>query len=210
MANATSATFLRVVGSELVKKHVGEGPQLVREIFRTAEENAPAILFIDEVDAIGARRDPSGAAASGAQKEVYRTMIELLSQLDGFDSHSGVRVIMATNRIGALDPALIRPGRIDRKIEFTLPDEASLKKIFCIHSRKMTLAPDVDPDRVVIGPAGGRAGVTGADIKAICTEAGLLALRDRRTQVTLADFVAAKDKVIRSDRDEGGHRNMYL
>lgn len=113
VANQTSATFLRVVGSELIKKYLGEGPKLVREIFKIAEDYAPSIVFIDEIDAVGSKRYNS---ESGGEKEVQRTMLELLNQLDGFDSRSDVKVIMATNKIESLDPALIRPGRIDRKI----------------------------------------------------------------------------------------------
>merc|ERR1711977_172792 len=119
VANQTSATFLRVVGSELIQKYLGDGPKLVRELFRVAEEHAPSIVFIDEIDAIGTKRYD---ATSGGEREIQRTMLELLNQLDGFDSRGDVKVIMATNRIQTLDPALIRPGRIDRKIEFPLPD----------------------------------------------------------------------------------------
>jgi 26S proteasome regulatory subunit T2 len=127
VANQTNATYLRVVGSELVKKEAGEGPKLVREIFRAAEDMAPTIIFIDEIDAIGTKRYSS--SSSGTQ-EVQRTMLELLTQLDGFDSRSDVKVIMATNKIETLDPALIRPGRIDRKIKFPLPDEKTKRRIF--------------------------------------------------------------------------------
>jgi len=119
VANETSATFLRVVGSELIQKYSGEGPKLVRELFRTAEEHAPAIIFIDEIDAIGSKRY---LADSGGEREIQRTMLELLNQLDGFDTRADVKVILASNKIETLDPALIRPGRIDRKIEFPVPD----------------------------------------------------------------------------------------
>merc|ERR1711936_312829 len=118
VANQTSATFLRVVGSELIQKYLGDGPKLVRELFRVAEEHSPSIVFIDEIDAVGTKRYDSN---SGGEREIQRTMLELLNQLDGFDSRGDVKVIMATNRIDSLDPALIRPGRIDRKIEFPLP-----------------------------------------------------------------------------------------
>jgi 26S proteasome regulatory subunit T2 len=127
VANSTSATFLRVVGSELIQKYLGDGPKLVREMFRVAEELAPSIIFIDEIDAIGTKRYESH---SGGEREIQRTMLELLNQLDGFDSKGDVKVIMATNRIESLDPALIRPGRIDRKIEFPLPDTKTKKKNF--------------------------------------------------------------------------------
>lgn len=189
VANQTSATFLRVVGSELIKKYLGEGPKLVREIFRVAEECAPSIVFIDEIDAIGAKRYDS---SSGGEKEVQRTMLELLNQLDGFDTHSEVKVIMATNKIENLDPALIRPGRIDRKIEFPLPDEKTKRRIFSIHTSKMSLAEDVNLEEFIMG----KDSLSGADIKAMCTEAGLLALRERRMKINMEDFRKSKDKCL--------------
>ena len=141
VANQTSATFLRIVGSELIQKYLGDGPKLVRELFRVAEENAPSIVFIDEIDAVGTKRYDS---SSGGEREIQRTMLELLNQLDGFDTRGDVKVIMATNRIESLDPALIRPGRIDRKIEFPLPDVKTKRRIFGIHTGRMTLSEDVD------------------------------------------------------------------
>jgi len=129
-----------VVGSELIQKYLGDGPKLVRELFKVAEEYAPSIIFIDEIDAIGTKRYDSN---SGGEKEIQRTMLELLNQLDGFDSQAEVKVIMATNKIDTLDPALIRPGRIDRKIEFPVPDLKTKQKIFQIHTSKMSLDSDV-------------------------------------------------------------------
>ncbi|ORC86085.1 proteasome regulatory ATPase subunit 2 [Trypanosoma theileri] len=202
VANQTSATFLRVVGSELIQKYSGEGPKLVRELFRVAEENSPSIVFIDEIDAIGTKRydtDSSGA------KEVQRTMLELLTQLDGFDSCNDVKVIMATNRIETLDPALIRPGRIDRKIEFPFPDEKTKKMIFEIHTSRMSLASDVDISEFIHS----KDEMSGADIKAICTEAGLLALRDRRMKVCQADFVKGKENV-QYRKDKSSFSKFYL
>lgn len=189
VANQTSATFLRVVGSELIKKYLGEGPKLVREIFKIAEEHAPSIIFIDEIDAIGTKRYDT---SSGGEKEVQRTMLELLNQLDGFDNRSDVKVIMATNKIESLDPALIRPGRIDRKIEFPLPDEKTKRRIFTIHTGKMSLAEDVNLEEFVMS----KDELSGADIKAMCTEAGLIALRERRMKIAMADFRKSKDKVL--------------
>merc|ERR1712195_154002 len=157
VANSTSATFLRMVGSELIQKYLGDGPKLVRELFRVAEENAPSIVFID--------------------------------QLDGFDGRGDVKVLLATNRIDALDPALLRPGRIDRKIEFTLPDAKTKRSIFKICTGKMTLAEDVNLEEFVMR----KDDIAGADIKAMCTEAGLLALRERRMKVTHQDFKTAFD-----------------
>ena len=189
VANQTSATFLRVVGSELIKKYLGEGPKLVREIFKIAEDYAPSIVFIDEIDAVGSKRYNS---ESGGEKEVQRTMLELLNQLDGFDSRSDVKVIMATNRIESLDPALIRPGRIDRKIQFPFPDEKTKRRIFQIHTSKMSLAEDVNLEEFIMS----KDDLSGADIKALCSESGLIALRERRMKVTMADFRKSKDKVL--------------
>ncbi|KAG2639236.1 hypothetical protein PVAP13_2NG614100 [Panicum virgatum] len=181
VANSTSATFLRVVGSELIQKYLGDGPKLVRELFRVADELSPSIVFIDEIDAVGTKRYD---AHSGGEREIQRTMLELLNQLDGFDSRGDVKVILATNRIETLDPALLRPGRIDRKIEFPLPDIKTRRRIFQIHTSKMTLADDVNLEEFVMT----KDEFSGADIKAICTEAGLLALRERRMKVRTRDL----------------------
>jgi len=193
VANHTKATFLRIVGSEMIKKYLGEGPKLVRELFQAASDNAPCIIFIDEIDAVGSKRYN---AQSGGEREIQRTMLELLNQLDGFDDRGDVKVIMATNRIDSLDPALLRPGRIDRKIEFPLPDDKTKKKIFELQTAKMTIAPDVNVDQYV------DANSSGADIKAICTEAGLLALRERRKMVTHKDFLKAKDSLLAKKDDD--------
>lgn len=189
VANETSACFLRVVGSELIQKYLGDGPKLVRELFRVADEHAPSIVFIDEIEAVGTKRYE---ATSGGEREIQRTMLELLNQLDGFDSRSDVKVIMATNRIESLDPALIRPGRIDRKIELPNPDTKTKRRIFQIHTAKMTLSDDVDLEEFVMA----KDELSGADIKAICTEAGLLALRERRMKVTQEDLRKAKEKAL--------------
>jgi 26S proteasome regulatory subunit T2 len=189
VANQTSATFLRVVGSELIQKYLGDGPKLVRELFRVADDLSPTIVFIDEIDAVGSKRYDSG---SGGTREIQRTMLELLNQLDGFDERGDVKVIMATNRIESLDPALIRPGRIDRKIEFPLPDVVTKRHIFNIHTNKMTLSADVDLEKFVMS----KDDLSGADIKAVCTEAGMLALRERRMKVCQDDFVKAKEKAL--------------
>jgi len=189
VANETSATFLRVVGSELIQKYLGDGPKLVRELFRVADENSPSIVFIDEIDAIGTKRYDS---TSGGEREIQRTMLELLNQLDGFDARGEVKVIMATNRIETLDPALLRPGRIDRKIEFPLPDVKTKRRIFGIHTFRMTLSTDVDLEEFIQS----KDDLSGADIKAICTEAGLLALRERRMKVTQKDFQQAKETAL--------------
>lgn len=189
VANETSATFFRVVGSELVQKYSGEGPKLVRELFRLADEHAPSIVFIDEIDSIGHKRIET---SSGGHREVQRTMLELLNQLDGFDTNNEVKVILATNKIESLDPALIRPGRIDRKIHFPFPDSATKRRIFQIHTAKMNMDDDVNLEEFIMA----KDDLSGADIKAIATEAGLLALRDRRKTVTQADFRTAKEKIL--------------
>jgi len=202
VANQTAATFLRVVGSELIQKYLGDGPKLVRELFRTAEENAPSIVFIDEIDAIGTKRYES---TSGGEREIQRTMLELLNQLDGFDERGEVKVIMATNRIETLDPALLRPGRLDRKIEFPLPDLKTKERIFNIHTKKMTLSEDVSFENLVSS----KDDMSGADIKAMCTESGLLALRERRMKVTLKDFQKAKENVLYK-KTKGVPEGLYL
>merc|ERR1711981_363149 len=181
VANETSATFLRVVGSEMIKKYLGEGPKLVRDIFQCADDNSPCIIFIDEIDAIGSKRYSS---KSSGTREIQRTMLELLTQLDGFEERKEVKVIMATNKIDNLDPALIRPGRIDRKIEFPIPDIKTKRRIFDIHTEKMTLSNNVKFENIISA----KDELSGADIKAVCTEAGLLALRERRMKITAKDF----------------------
>uniref|UniRef100_A0A7S0VBW3 26S proteasome regulatory subunit 4 homolog n=1 Tax=Polytomella parva TaxID=51329 RepID=A0A7S0VBW3_9CHLO len=202
VANSTSTTFLRVVGSELIQKYLGDGPKLVRELFKVADELAPSIVFIDEIDAVGTKRYE---AHSGGEREIQRTMLELLNQLDGFDAISDVKVIMATNRIESLDPALIRPGRIDRKIEFPLPDVKTKRRIFGIHTGRMTLSEDVNLEEFVLS----KDELSGADIKAVCTEAGLLALRERRMRVTHVDFKKAKEKVLYKKK-EGVPEGLYM
>lgn len=202
VANQTSATFLRIVGSELIQKYLGDGPKLVRNVFRVAEEHAPSIVFIDEIDAIGTKRYDS---TSGGEREIQRTMLELLNQLDGFDTRGDVKVIMATNKIESLDPALIRPGRIDRKIEFPLPDVKTKRHIFKLHTSRMSLADDVELEEFVTM----KDDLSGADIKAVCTEAGLLALRERRMRVNKEDFTAAREKVLYR-KNEGTPEGLYL
>jgi len=207
VANQTSATFLRVVGSELIQKYLGDGPKLVRNIFEVAKQYAPSIVFIDEVDAIGSKRYDS---TSSGEREIQRTLLELLNQLDGFDDRGDVKVIMATNRIENLDPALIRPGRIDRKILFENPDQNTRKKIFTIHTSKMNMGENANEVLEELVTSKGiplqswlltTDDLSGADIRAICTEAGLLALRERRMRVVGADFRTARDNVLKTKQD---------
>ncbi|KAI7136916.1 26S protease regulatory subunit, partial [Hortaea werneckii] len=202
VANQTSATFMRIVGSELIQKYLGDGPRLVRQLFQTAAENAPSIVFIDEIDAIGSKRYES---TSGGEREIQRTMLELLNQLDGFDDRGDVKVVMATNKIDSLDPALIRPGRIDRKILFENPDQVTKKKIFNLHTSKMNLAPDVDLEEFISQ----KDELSGADIRAICSEAGMMALRERRMRVNMADFRTARENVLKT-KSEGEPEGLYL
>ncbi len=189
VAHETNATFIRVIGSELVQKFIGEGARLVREIFEFAEEKSPTILFIDELDAIGSRR--LDIATSG-DREVQRTLMQLLSNLDGFDVRGNVRVVAATNRPDILDPALLRPGRFDRVIEIGMPSKKARQDIFKIHTRKMALADAVDIDIMVSMSEG----ASGADIRNICMEAGMFAVRGSRDHITDGDFKKAVNKVM--------------
>ncbi len=192
VARHTKATFIRVVGSEFVQKYIGEGARLVREVFQLAREKAPSIIFIDELDAIAARRTTSDTSGD---REVQRTLMQLLSEMDGFDPRGDVKIIGATNRIDILDPAILRPGRFDRIIEIPLPSFEGRIEIFKIHTRRMKLAPDVNFREL----ARMTEGASGADIKAITTEAGMLAIRENRTEVTFADFVKAIEKVLKRE-----------
>ncbi len=188
VARETKAAFIRVIGSELVQKFIGEGARLVREIFLLAKERAPSIVFVDELDAVGSHR--LDVATSG-DREVQRTLMQLLSELDGFESRGQVAVLGATNRPDILDPALLRPGRFDRIIEFPLPDDNGRLEILKIHTRGMNLAPNIEFGQLVHSTQG----MTGADIKAICTEAGMFAIRDDRVCVTQDDLRRAVAKL---------------
>jgi 26S proteasome regulatory subunit T3 len=182
VANSTTANFIRVVGSEFVQKYLGEGPRMVRDVFRMARENSPAIIFIDEIDAIATKRFD---AQTGADREVQRILLELLNQMDGFDQTSNVKVIMATNRADTLDPALLRPGRLDRKIEFpSLKDRRERRLIFTTISSKMSLSPEVDLDSLIIR----NDPLSGAIIAAIMQEAGLRAVRKNRYNIIQSDL----------------------
>lgn len=194
VAHHTDCTFIRVSGSELVQKYIGEGSRLVRELFVMAREHAPSIIFIDEIDSIGSSRTSGGRGDS----EVQRTMLELLNQLDGFESSQDIKIIMCTNRIDILDPALLRPGRIDRKIEFPNPNEHARLDILTIHSRKMNLMRGINLKKI----ADSAPGASGAELKAICTEAGMFALRERRIHVTQEDFEMACAKVTQKDTEK--------
>jgi len=190
VANRTDACFIRVIGSELVQKYVGEGARMVRELFQMARSKKACLIFFDEVDAIGGARFDDGA---GGDNEVQRTMLEIVNQLDGFDSRGNVKVLMATNRPDTLDPALLRPGRLDRKVEFGLPDLESRAQIFQIHTRAMACERDIRFELLArLCP-----NATGADIRSVATEAGMYAIRARRKTVTEKDFLDAVAKVIK-------------
>ena len=189
VANETNATFIRVVASEFVQKFIGEGARIVREVFRLARRKAPSIIFIDEIDAIASRRLDIGTSG---EREVQRTLMQLLAEMDGFDPLENVKIIAATNRIDILDPAILRPGRFDRIIEIPLPDRKGRYEILKIHTRRMKLARDVDLWKI----ADMTNGASGADLKAICTEAGYNAIRESRKIVTMDDFIRAVKKVL--------------
>ncbi|KAJ2059900.1 26S proteasome regulatory subunit 8 [Coemansia sp. S146] len=196
VAHHTDCRFIRVSGSELVQKYIGEGSRMVRELFVMAREHAPSIIFMDEIDSIGSSRGDSGSG--GGDSEVQRTMLELLNQLDGFEPTQSIKVIMATNRIDILDSALLRPGRIDRKIEFPPPNEVARTDILRIHSRKMNLTRGINLRKI----AERLTGASGAEVKGVCTEAGMYALRERRVHVTQEDFEMAVSKIMKKDSEK--------
>ncbi|KAI5968830.1 RPT6 [Candida margitis] len=195
VAHHTDCKFIRVSGSELVQKYIGEGSRMVRELFVMAREHAPSIIFMDEIDSIGSSRVEG---SSGGDSEVQRTMLELLNQLDGFESSKDIKIIMATNRLDILDPALLRPGRIDRKIEFPAPTLQARTDILRIHSRSMNLTRGINLKKI----AEKMNGSSGADVKGVCTEAGMYALRERRIHVTQEDFELAVAKVMSKNNEE--------
>ena len=195
VAHHTTAAFIRVVGSEFVQKYLGEGPRMVRDVFRLAKENAPAIIFIDEVDSIATARFD---AHTGADREVQRILMELLNQMDGFDQTVNVKVIMATNRQDTLDPALLRPGRLDRKIECPAPDRRQKRLVFQVCTAKMNLSDEVDLEDYVSRPDK----ISAADIRSICQEAGLQAVRKNRYVVMPKDFEKGYKSSVRKPGDD--------
>jgi proteasome regulatory subunit len=195
VANHTDATFIRMVGSELAQKYIGEGGRMVRELFSLAKEKSPAIIFLDEIDAIGAKR--LDGSTSG-DREVQRTLMQLLAELDGFDSLENVKIIAATNRPDILDDALLRPGRFDRVIEIPMPDEKARSAILSLHVSKMN-TKRINVKRVVELTEG----YSGAELKATCVEAGMNAIRDKRDTVTQNDILNAV-KRINTKRTQGG------
>ncbi|MHA1130441.1 MAG: proteasome-activating nucleotidase [Candidatus Helarchaeota archaeon] len=202
VAHETQAAFIRVIGSELVQKFIGEGARLVREIFAMAKDKAPSVVFIDELDAVGSRRLE---VATSGDREVQRTLMQLLSILDGFDARGDVRILAATNRPDILDPALLRPGRFDRIIEFPIPDTESRLQIFKIHTRNIHMDNTVNFERLVNLTEGS----SGADIKAIVTEAGMFAIRCEKEIVSMVDFEKAIEKVMGKFASEECYKEMY-
>jgi proteasome regulatory subunit len=195
VAHETNATFIKIVASEFVKKYIGEGARLVRGVFELAKEKSPSIIFIDEIDAIAAKRLKS---STSGDREVQRTLMQLLAEMDGFEGRGDVGIVAATNRPDILDPALLRPGRFDRFIEVPIPNEDGRMEILKIHTRNMSLDEDVDIRHI----ASLSEGASGADLKAICTESGMFAIREERSTVTMNDFMDAVDKIVGMEHDE--------
>ena len=189
VAHRTEATYIRVVGSELIQKYIGDGAKLVRELFEMARKKSPSIIFIDELDAIASRRLND---TNGADREVQRTLMQLLAEMDGFDNRGDVRIIAATNRIDVLDPAILRPGRFDRIVNVPMPDEGARENIFKIHTRFMSLADAVDFKKL----ARLTENASGADLNAIVMEAGMLAVRFNKETIGMDDFLESVQKVM--------------
>jgi proteasome regulatory subunit len=192
VASQANATFIRMSGSDLVQKFIGEGARLVKDVFEMARSKSPSILFIDEIDAVGGMRTHDGTTGSA---EVNRTMLQLLAEMDGFDPKGDVKIIAATNRADLLDPALLRPGRFDRLIEIPKPDNNGREDILRIQTRKMNLSDDVDFTRL----AGMTEGLTGADLMALVKEAGMFVLRRRGNQINMQDFLDSYEKIVEEE-----------
>ena len=188
VANSTDCTFIRLVASELAQKYIGEGGRMVRELFDLARERSPSIVFIDEIDAIGAKRLDT---ATSGDREVQRTLMQLLAELDGFDALDDVKLISATNRPDILDEALLRPGRFDRIIEIPLPDEEGRKSILDLHMGKMPKSKNLSVKKIVSLTKG----FSGADLKATCVEAAMIAIRAKRKSVNSKDFITAVERI---------------
>ena len=188
IANSIEATFLKIVASSIIDKYIGESARIVREMFAYAREHEPCIIFIDEIDAIGGKRSDD---AQSSDREIHRTLMEMLNQIDGFDELGRVKVIMATNRPDVLDPALLRPGRLDRKIEIPLPNESGRIDILKIHSKPMTKKGEIEFE--ALGKI--TDGFNGADLRNVCTEAGMFAIRAQREYTIQEDFMQAARKI---------------
>ncbi len=197
VANSTDCTFIRLVASELAQKYIGEGGRMVRELFDLARERSPSIVFIDEIDAIGAKRLDS---ATSGDREVQRTLMQLLAELDGFDSLADVKLIAATNRPDILDEALLRPGRFDRVIEIPLPKEEARLAILEIHMKDMPITKGVSISNIVSSTDG----LSGAELKALVVEAGMCAIRKNKNKATKADFTSALETILKKRSEKKG------
>src|SRR6056297_967345 len=202
VANESDATFIKMAGSELVRKFIGEGARLVRDLFELAAEREPAVIFIDEIDAVAAKRTDSKTSGDA---EVQRTMMQLLSEMDGFDDRGEIRIMAATNRFDMLDEAILRPGRFDRLIEVPKPGPEGREKILEIHSREINVDPAIDFTEL----AEELNDYSGADIESLVTEAGMFAIRNDRTTVTREDIDHAREKLDRGETDNGVVRYQY-
>ncbi|MBN1385961.1 AAA family ATPase [Candidatus Woesearchaeota archaeon] len=200
VATATDSTFIEIVGSELVQKFIGEGAKLVKEVFQLAREKAPSIVFIDEIDALAAKRIEVGTSG---EREVQRTFMQLLAEIDGFKPLGNVKIIGCTNRKDILDPAVIRPGRLDRLIEIGIPNDEGRKEIFKIHTKNMSICK-IDIDKIISKMHD----FSGAEINASCTEAGYFAIREDRSKVTEKDFLSAVEKV-RQKEEENDYKGIF-
>jgi len=202
VAASTKSTFIEIVGSELVQKFIGEGAKLVKEVFQLARDKAPSIVFVDEIDAIAAKRIEIGTSG---EREVQRTFMQFLAELDGFKPLDNVKLIGCTNRRDVLDPAVTRPGRLDRLIEVPIPEADGIREIFKIHVTEMPLHTDVNPPALCKTLDG----FSGAEIKAVTTEAGYFAIRDNRLEVTQCDFVSAVKKLRDKEKIDECHLSMF-
>lgn len=203
VASSTQSTFIEVVGSELVQKFIGEGAKLVKEIFGLARKKAPAIIFIDEIDALAAKRIEIGTSG---EREVQRTFMQFLAEIDGFKNLGNVKIIGCTNRKDILDPAILRPGRLDRHIMVPHPNHEGVIEIFKIHTKNMNIDNKTNFDKIYKTMEG----LSGAEIRAVCTEAGYFAIRENRTAIYERDFIAAVKKVKQKEESEGSdYMNMF-
>jgi len=202
VAASTNSTFIEIVASELVQKFIGEGAKLVNEIFQLAKEKSPTIIFIDEIDALAATRIDVGTSG---EREVQRTFMQLLAEIDGFKNLDNVKIIGCTNREDILDPAITRPGRLDRKINVGLPNQEAKKEIFNIHTSNMKLEKNIDKDKLIEIMKS----FSGADINAVCTEAGYFAIRKNRHQIKETDFLKAIAKLKEGKEEEQEPSRMF-
>ncbi len=202
VAASTNSTFIEIVGSEMVQKFIGEGAKLVKEIFQLAREKKPTIVFIDEIDSLAAKRIELGTSG---EREVQRTFMQLLAEIDGFKPLGNIKLIGCTNRIDTLDPAILRPGRFDRLLEVPSPNKDGIKEIFKIHTKKMVLDKKINKD----GICQRMEGFSGAEVQAVVTEAGYFAIRNNRKEITAEDFLKAIEKVKQKEEEDQSFKKMF-